>query len=138
MVTGSDLIPLTCGLLGAVGGAAWGSRYGLVRELIGGIAGLPLGFVTGSLYHSVVFDLIGGWAAGLVERRRRIGVPIFVAWYLIQLALVFGLLLLLVVLPVRGWLARERRAPRPKPALQQTRPAASSINGQSDLQLTLL
>src|SRR5262245_16639284 len=105
MVNGSDFFAVCSSLLGAVGGAAWGSRYGLVGELIGGIAGLPLGFVAGSLYHTVVFDLIGEWAAGLVRQGRRFGVPIFVAWYLIQLALGFGLLLLFVLLPVRAWLA---------------------------------
>ena len=130
MVNGSDFFALCSSFLGAVGGAAWGSRYGLVGELIGGIAGLPLGFVTGSLYHTVVFDLIGEWAAGLVKRGSRIGVPVFVAWYLIQLALWLGLLLLLVVLPVRGWLASARREHLLDPALQQTRPAGSAAKSQ--------
>jgi hypothetical protein len=117
-------------LLGAVGGAAWGSRYGLVGALIGGITGLPLGFVIGSLYHAVVLDLIGEWAAGLVERGSRIGVPVFVAWYLIQLALLLGLLLLLVVLPARGWLASARQQHMLDRALQQTRPAESAVKSK--------
>jgi hypothetical protein len=122
MVNGSDFFALCSSLLGAVGGVAWGRRYGLVGELIGGIAGLPLGFVTGSLYYAEVFDLIGEWAAGLVRQGRRIGVPVFVAWYLTQLALLFGLLVLLVLLPVRGWLASARQHPQRDSALQQTRP----------------
>jgi hypothetical protein len=130
MVTGSGVFALCGGLLGAIGGAAWGSRYGLVGELIGGIAGLPLGFITGFLYHSVVFDLIGEWATGLVNRESRFGAPIFVVWYFGQLALGFGLLLLLVLL-VRGWLARDRSELRPNPALQHTRPSKASVSGHS-------
>jgi hypothetical protein len=97
-----------------------------VGELIGGIAGLPLGLVTGSLYHAVVFDLIGEWAVGLMKRGSRIGTPIFIAWYFAQLALGFGLLLLLLLL-VGGRLARDRRGPRPDPALHQTRPADQAV-----------
>ena len=59
MGIGSDFFAVCSSLLGAVSGTAWGSRYGLVGELIGGIAGLPLGFVAGSIYHAVVFDLFG-------------------------------------------------------------------------------
>ena len=107
MVAGQDFFALVNGFLGLIAGAAWGSHYGVVGLLIGGIAGFPVGFLAGHLYHMLVLDITGDWIAGLVKRKSRFGVPLFIAYLLAKLGL--GYLLLRLVF---GWLRSNRRKAR--------------------------
>jgi hypothetical protein len=106
MVSAREFLALCGCLVGLVGGARWGGRYGSAGEMFGGIAGLSLGFATGYLYHVIVLDRTGKWAVGLVRQRRRFGVAIYAAYLLAGLAIWLGLVLGLSWL-VLGWLTRD-------------------------------